>query len=734
MKSTNNRSNVQKNGHRRTNSKYNSNNDNKFVSLVSKSIGSKAIITTNNDKFQGTLASFNPESFVVSKPSSLKRSDDLPSKLTINFKDLIDIYLDESNNSSSFKTDAAFSHGQYKERELQRWVPDESDLNNPVLNLNDDSHSNHQGWDQFKVNEVKFGIESTFDEHLYTTRIDTSAADYLEKVRKAEKIAQEIEKSSTTDAHILEERGVIVDDSGIDEEDKYSGVDRRGDDIMAALRSTNISDKNLNLQSQQQSQQQRNDPNATSVKPTPGKYSTPRQRAVEYHNDPAIVSSSATKKEQQQQQQQREQYEQQDHQLKSVSQPPNLPQSSSQTAPSPNAVKSSKPDSIPPKPPVTQQQHNESFRLNARSEINSLREFSANFKIPHKIPTDLLPILAKDKMKQDEILKKQTEQPPFSTSQQQPHQSQQQTPSQDQPKKKFDASKPAFKLNPKAAAFTPGKLKSPQPPKANYHRSPNNPSPSMLNSRPYSSGISNGGSSAGSTPKRHHQISPADFFGGANRIPTKASQEEKIKEFNKSFNFFTTTKNKFANSKTPIVYEKAFQTPPTWTSNIDESCDQLFSPVNSVNRSGAMGMATSPFVPGAMMNTGQPVPNLPVGYPNPSGSNYALSPPQQQQAAVMAAHYQQQQFQAAMLYQQQQFQGVPPGQPPMPMYGGEPLFMPPGAFMPPPQGFVGSPVNGNMMNQGGYNNNSNYNNHHNGARRYNNSHHNQTSSKRGGHN
>jgi PAB1-binding protein PBP1 len=27
-------------------------------------------------------------------------------------------------------------------------------------------------WDQFEVNKRKFGVESTFDENLYTTRLD----------------------------------------------------------------------------------------------------------------------------------------------------------------------------------------------------------------------------------------------------------------------------------------------------------------------------------------------------------------------------------------------------------------------------------------------------------------------------------------------------------------------------------------------------------------------------------
>jgi len=694
-----NRSNVQKNGHRRSNSRVNNDSPNlKLQSIISKATGKKVVASiANGNKYLGTCSSNDSHGLIISNPVSVGKNTDeeLPSKLIVQLKDLVDLDIVESENkdTSTFKTDSDISHGQYRERDLQRWVPDEGDAHNPALVLNDENSSGHGAWDQFKVNEERFGVESTYDEHLYTTRIDTAAPDYLDKLRRAERIAQEIENSATKDRHILEERGFIVDDSGVDEEDKYSGVDRRGVELMAALKNASISGP----------EQQSNPTNKVST----GKYATPRQRAAEYHNDPAIVSSSATSKKLKQ------------PQASSHGESPANQQQSQQPQQQGQAQqKPSRPDSIPPKPPITQQQHNEAFRLNAQSEINSLREFSANFKIPHKIPTDLLPILSKDKLKQDEILKKLSE---VQTTQQT------KTSSPGQQKKKMDPSKPAFKLNPKAAAFTPsGKLQnSPQPPKVNFHRSPNNPSPKMLNPRPYSSGISNGSSGSGSSSKRHHQISPADFFGGANRIPTKAGQEKKVTDFNFAFNLFITSKKKHIekDSKSAIVYEKTFQTPPTWTSNIDESHDKLFPPINSVNRGGAIGMPTSPFGPNAMLGVGAP--NMPAGYPAPN-VNYHLSP--QQQAAAMAAHYQQQQFQAAMMYQQQ-FPVGPPGQHMMPMYGGEPPFMPQGGFVPPLGGFGGSPVNGNMMPTGPnhHYNNGGHNNHH-GGRRYT---HGQNQGKRG---
>ncbi|GME98595.1 unnamed protein product [Ambrosiozyma monospora] len=83
--------------------------------------------------------------------------------------------------------------------------------------------------------------------------------------------------------HIAEERGLVVDDSGVDEEDKYSGVIREKEKssdgnalLMGMLKGTSTKEK-------------------TELKPvTPGAYIPPRQRAANFHGDPAVLSSSAT--------------------------------------------------------------------------------------------------------------------------------------------------------------------------------------------------------------------------------------------------------------------------------------------------------------------------------------------------------------------------------------------------------------------------------------------------------
>lgn len=658
------------NGHRRSNSRQGtppsltrplSLEDDKLLFLAAKSIGKPCVITVaTGARYLGSLLAVDlaqnaPASIVINKPTLLsgaliteKTNIDAksPDRLVVEGKNLIDFEVTTSLSeteepvakqssppksdsaatpaapakqelTSSFKTDTDISATKppIRERELQRWVPDD-DLKMVLL---EDSGKGH--WDQFKVNEEKFGVGSTYDESLYTTKINTSGADYKKRLKEATIIAKEIESQSSTDRHILEERGIQVDDSGVDEEDKYSGVDRRGDELMAALKNATITDEPPTVKAD-------------------GKYVTPRHRAAHYHNDPAIVSSSAA--------------------------------GESKGDPSSQGLK----------------EFNESFRLNAQSEINSLREFSANFKIPHRMPTDLLPILAKDKSKQSEILKKQDKPKEVKDT------SRLQSP---QPtlllKRPMDPTKPAFKLNPKAAAFTPSKTSQmllPIPPKAGF-RSPVNPSPRLNTQRTYTNASSMGSGHS----KRHYQISPAEFFGGSDKVPTKETQQKKVEQFKISFNLFITAQ-KTQDTKTPTI-EKTFITPPTWAFTDDLPHTSLF-PLNA-NRKTMMSPTPMPFSPSPLMGA----PMVPANYPGmpPPNGKFPMSP-QHQQAAAMAAMQQQQQMHAAMMLQHQQHLQMSPGHAPVPMFPQADMgqYFPPG-YVPSPAGYGNVSPNGNMMSQYG---------------------------------
>lgn len=62
-----------------------------------------------------------------------------------------------------------------------------------------------RSWDQFEVNETLFGVRSTFNEDLYTTKLDRGPQ-MRELEREAQRIAREIEGEDTQDLHLAEVR------------------------------------------------------------------------------------------------------------------------------------------------------------------------------------------------------------------------------------------------------------------------------------------------------------------------------------------------------------------------------------------------------------------------------------------------------------------------------------------------------------------------------------------------
>ncbi|KAF5326706.1 hypothetical protein D9619_004496 [Psilocybe cf. subviscida] len=135
-------------------------------------------------------------------------------------------------NGDSFRTDTDISQRKGnggRERDLQAWMPSGGD--GSIGGLGDDdifgpSGNGSTSWDQFQVNEQLFGVKASFDEDIYTTKLDRSAPDFKERERRAQRIANEIIGAATNNPHIAEERGIVVDDSGANEEDKYGAVVR----------------------------------------------------------------------------------------------------------------------------------------------------------------------------------------------------------------------------------------------------------------------------------------------------------------------------------------------------------------------------------------------------------------------------------------------------------------------------------------------------------------------------
>lgn len=113
-------------------------------------------------------------------------------------------------------------------RELKAWVPStDAPLapGGPAGGVGDEDTfgpgaNGNTTWDQFTANEQLFGVKASFDEDAYTTKLDRSAPDFKDRERRAQKIANEIIGAATSNPHVAEERG-LVDDSGVNEEDKY---------------------------------------------------------------------------------------------------------------------------------------------------------------------------------------------------------------------------------------------------------------------------------------------------------------------------------------------------------------------------------------------------------------------------------------------------------------------------------------------------------------------------------
>ncbi|QPG73335.1 hypothetical protein FOA43_000645 [Brettanomyces nanus] len=282
----------------------------------------------------------------------------------------------ESDTTSAihqFKTDIAISSARhFKEHALKRWMPDDGNDDQPLESLGDSKENSNRSshWNQFETNERKFGIHSTFDETLYTTKISKNGPDFQKRLKEAEKIAHEIESQGTHgNVHLAEERGLQVDDSGMDEEDKYSGVFRdapvasagperdsallhpKGDKILMGLL--------------------KNGAHFSDVKPAvSGDNPILRQRAAYYHNDPAVIYSSAINR-------------------AAVKTEPTEVSSDPKTSPASVAGSSSvsPPSTVPKRPSVK--------ASSRQPDIKALKEFSAHLKLPGDVPKDILPVISK---------------------------------------------------------------------------------------------------------------------------------------------------------------------------------------------------------------------------------------------------------------------------------------------------------------------------------------------------
>ena len=120
--------------------------------------------------------------------------------------------------SKGFATDTDISGGKAtgNGRELVPWAEGSSA---PSGGIEEGGSKGTKDWDQFAANEKLYGVSSTYNEDLYTTRLDASAIP-KEQRDKADRIAREIESGNM---HSEIEGKLEGED---DEEAKFSSVPR----------------------------------------------------------------------------------------------------------------------------------------------------------------------------------------------------------------------------------------------------------------------------------------------------------------------------------------------------------------------------------------------------------------------------------------------------------------------------------------------------------------------------
>ncbi|KAF7588334.1 hypothetical protein BBP40_005862 [Aspergillus hancockii] len=381
----------------------------RLLFLVTSFIGLTATITTKNgEKFSGIFSSSSLES---SDPSFVLKMVQRPAKQEQNKVngDVVDIFVPNvspsevtakgvNGASTAFRTDVDISGNlAMRERTLKRWEP----AADTEVDLSLETTNPSANWDQFEANERLFGTTTSYDENMYTTSINRSDPTYRQKQADAARIAREIEGTEVDNAHMREERGLLVPGDTVDEEDKYSGV-RREERSFQPL-----------------------------VSGQPNKYTPPARRQAAAHSATTSGPSSSITK-----------------QALRDTTPSTVHQSNEnvklQPAPSTTAtnaapdvekftqVKSPSAASVAPKRTGTENatanveaEVLDHFRQFANSEkqkmqerrrnqasydrtikLNELMKFSKNFKLATPVPKDLVPILAKDPHKQEEIIQR----------------------------------------------------------------------------------------------------------------------------------------------------------------------------------------------------------------------------------------------------------------------------------------------------------------------------------------
>ena len=186
-----------------------------------------SIQVKNGTWYKGIFKHMDEKTFDVTLDKVTRRDVREKSQKSKSFRsqDIVQLLAEEVDTRNvakdlKFMTDTDISASNSTgERELVAWSADGEDAGLEG-GLGDTKGAGIGKFDQFAVNERKFGVKSTYDETLYTTKLDKSKLSKQQK-QKAERQAREILSKSSTNVHVMEDRGKSVNG---DEEALYGAV------------------------------------------------------------------------------------------------------------------------------------------------------------------------------------------------------------------------------------------------------------------------------------------------------------------------------------------------------------------------------------------------------------------------------------------------------------------------------------------------------------------------------
>lgn len=267
------------------------------------------------------------------------------------------------------------------------------------MDLSLENTTSTTGWDQFEANARLFGATTSYDENIYTTQINRSDPTYKQKEAEAARIAREIEGTDVENSHVREERGLAPIGAGEqDEEAKYSGV-RRDEKAFPPLASGQPNKYTPPARRQPNTQ-----PTATAGAPT--KQMAPAAAGLARPKEPAAPQVAQEKQPQPKPTAAKVAADAEQKSLgdRSATAAPKRTAAENATANVETEVLDHFRQFANSEKLKMQERRRNQASYDRTVKLNELMKFSQSFKLATPVPKDLVPILAKDPHKQEEII------------------------------------------------------------------------------------------------------------------------------------------------------------------------------------------------------------------------------------------------------------------------------------------------------------------------------------------